>query len=581
VRSILAAGFLATALSRPLWPQCPDGTPPPCARPAGRPTASRPAPTSIAVLDPRNLSPDTADTYLAEGLAEELTSRLGQVGRIVVKARTAVERLRGAAEMSTDELGRALDVTYLVGGSIRRSGPRLRVSVHLLRASTGDQVWASQYDRDATDLLAIQEEIATAVAEAIVGRLAPAERTVLVQRPTRNPVAFDSYLRGSAAYRAGRNQDAMRALRQATSLDSNYAEAFALLSRMYAREYWGSFAPHDSLLVLSRAAVDRAIALAPERRESRLALGYYHYHGFRDYARALEQFSLAQRAAPNDPEVLSAIAFVARRQGRWDVSVSSLERALALDPADTGNVAEMLATLHHLRRWDEADAYLDRYDPDTTLADFETRRVWGLLARGRISEARRMAHRTPRDLRGVVRLASPREVPTLAILIRVDSAIRDTILTGSPASLTFAQRSMLPFLRAASYQALSRDAEALAAYDSIRPMIEMGLRAQPNEAFFHGVLAYVYASLGRPEEARREAELAERLLPTTTDALVGPSLEVNQAWVLVLTGDHDAAIDKLERLMSIPAPITRELLQVDPMYDPLKGNPRFQRLLRP
>jgi TolB-like protein/Tfp pilus assembly protein PilF len=532
------------------------------------------------VLDLRNLSPDTADTYLAEGLAEELTARLGQVGRIVVKARTAVERLRGAAEMSAEELGRALDVTYLVGGSIRRAGLRLRVSVHLLRANTGDQVWASQYDRDAADLLVIQEEIATAVAEAIVGRLAPAERTVLVQRPTRNPVAFDAYLRGSAAFRSGGVQNAIRALRQATSLDSNYGEAFALLSRAYSREYWGSFAPHDSLLVLSRAAADRAIALVPGRRDSHLALGYYYYHGFRDYTRALEQFSLAQRAAPSDPEVLSAIAFVARRQGRWDVSVSSLERALALDPADTGNVAEMLATLQHLRRWDEADRYMDRYDADTSLAGFATRRVWGLLARGRIAEARQMAHRTPRDLMGLLRLASPREVPALPIMIRLDSAVRDTILAGSPASLTFAQRLSLPFLRAVTYQALGRDGEARAAFDSIRALVEVGLSTRPSEPYFHGLLAYVYASLGRPADARREAELAEQILPTTTDALVGPSIELNHAWVLVLVGDHDAATDKLERLLSIPAPITRELLQLDPIYEPLRGNPRFQRLVR-
>ncbi|HWO87694.1 MAG TPA: hypothetical protein VNL98_00935 [Gemmatimonadales bacterium] len=580
MRTILAVGLLAAALNWPLWPQCPDGTPPPCARPAGRLPTSRPAAASIAVLDLRNLSPDTSDTYLAEGLAVELTSRLGQLGRLIVKARTAVERLRRAGEMSAEELGRALDVSYLVGGSIRRSGPRVRVSVHVLRAATGVQVWANQYDREASDLLAIQEEVAAAVAEAIVGRLAPTERSALAQRPTGNPVAFDAYLRGSTAMRAGRTQDALRALRQAVALDSNYADALALMSRAYSREYWGSIFRHDSLLVLARAAADRAVALAPDRRDTRLALGYYHYWGFRDYARATEEFALALRAAPNDPEVLGAIAFVARRQGRWDAHLTNLERALALDPADTANVVELVISLLYLRRWEDAESWMARYDPDTSFADFSTPRVWSLLARGRLDEARRLAHRMPRDLRGLMALSAPRELPTISVFVRIDSAARDTILRGSQASLTLAQRGTVPFLRAFAYQAGGRHAEARAALDSILPMVEMMARVRGDQGEVRSGLAYIYASLGRSDLARREAELAEQLMPTSTDAMIGPSLELNHAAVLVLVGDHDGAVVKLERLLGIPAPITRELLRVDPFWDPLRGNVRFQRLVR-
>ena len=260
--------------------QCPDGSPPPCRTPAARASPS-PPPNSVAVLYFDNLSPDTADAYLADGLTEEIIARLGQIERLRVKSRTAVQHYRGRSVAGPTTLGRALGVPYLVNGTVRRAGPRLRVSVELVRAATGDRVWGDQYDRTQADLLAIQEEIARSVAAAIAGRLLPAERALLFERPTRDPRAYDHFLRGNYYLGQRTPRSVARATdeyRAALRLDPAFLRALARTAYAYALFLdWGwehPSLPAESLLAQGLRAADSATQLDSTASDAWMARGY-------------------------------------------------------------------------------------------------------------------------------------------------------------------------------------------------------------------------------------------------------------------------------------------------------------------
>lgn len=276
-RLIAALAFLCVWSAIGLSAQCPDGTPPPCRTQRAR---SAPAANSVAVLYFENLSPDTADAYLADGLTEEMIARLGGIDRLIVKSRTAVQRFRGRTAGDPAALGRTLGVAHLVSGSVRRAGTRLRVTVELLRATSGTRVWGEQYDRTDADLLAIEADIATAVATAIAGRLLPHQRASLALRPTGNPQAYDLYLQGNHDL-AQRNPRAVaRAIREfeaAARLDSTFARALARAAFGY-----GYFAagwnypglPYDSVMARGNAAVNRALRWDSTSSDAWLARGF-------------------------------------------------------------------------------------------------------------------------------------------------------------------------------------------------------------------------------------------------------------------------------------------------------------------
>jgi TolB-like protein/Tfp pilus assembly protein PilF len=532
---------------------------------------------SVAVLDFHNLSRDTADAFLGDGLAEELTSRLGQVGRLTVTSRAVVQRLPNAATMPIPQIGRTLNVSYLVNGSVRRAGTRLRVSVELLRASTGVQEWSSQYDRSESDLLTLQEEVATAVAQGVTGRLLPAERSRLAVRPTENAEAYELFLRGKAARWL---LEAVAPLERAVALDSGFAAAWAELSWNYSSMFWQYQDRTAARLALSQSAAQRAVRLAPDLAVAHMAMGYYNYWGRRDYANALTEFAAALALQPNDADVHAAMANVARRQGRWEASLASRARGLALAPNDGQELQEMALTLAVLRRHDEASVLMARAvaaAPEQLLNRLFD--VLLALARGGSTEGARAsavwlrAH--PEAVAGFELLKEP--VWPLAI-VRLDTALQTQLLRlPAPASPEGREERLL-----ARAQALSVRGDrpgSIAAYDSLRILVEEVVRERPDDEGFHAILAIAYAGIGRNADAVREAREALRLMPPERDALTGAQLEQTLAQVLLMTGDTAAALDHLERVMAGPALLTPALLRADPLYAPLRGNPRFERLI--
>jgi TolB-like protein/Tfp pilus assembly protein PilF len=332
--------LVAVCATGNLWGQCPDGTPPPCgARPAR--LASAPVPNSVAVIYFDNQSRDTSDAYLADGLTEEITSRLGQLGRLVVTSHTTMERYRAAGDRPEPQaLARTLRVAHLVNGSVRRSGHRIRVSVELLRPRDGVQVWSDAYDRTDADLLAIEEEVARAVATAIAGRLLPGEQATLAVRPTRNPAAYDHLLRGNfflAQRTPVTDRRAIAEYQAATSLDSGFALAFGRIGIAYALAVdWGWPFPGlrtDSLVALGTAAADHALQLDSQSTDGWLARAllrsFLYPATFDGVTQALER---AIALDPRNAEAHHILGVTLNTMGREEAAAAEFRRALDLDP---------------------------------------------------------------------------------------------------------------------------------------------------------------------------------------------------------------------------------------------------------
>ena len=536
---------------------------------------------SVAVLDFDNLSRDTSDTYLSEGLTEELTSQLGQLERLRVASRTAVRRLRDPSHMPLLDISRALNVAYLVNGSVRRSGPHLRVTVELLRAATGAQVWSSQYDRSEQDLLTIQEAVANAVATAVAGRLLPTERTVLTTRPTRSPDAYEAYLRARVLYGeavAARQLEAVALLERAVAIDSGFATAWALLSRVQSNMFWFYVDRSNERLERAKAAANHAAALAPTATETHIALGYIHYWGSRDYGRALQEFSAALVARPNDPEVHAAIANIARRQGSWEQSLSSRTRAIELDPQNRSEIVERGLTLLILRRFDEAEQDFNRaLNPPDFL---EAQMFAAALAVERDGNLQQAAPRVeflaahPEDFVGL----TFHDPGALLPVWRAAGHHQAAILAWSPEP-TAQGRALHYLVVGQALGAQGKRAEAAAAYDSVRTIIETLLTQRPLDDGFHAQLSLAYMGLGRCDDAIREAERAVELLPVSADAFTGPQRLQNLAEVDAGCDHAEQALDRLAYLLSIPSFVTRALLRTDPAYAALHANPRFAQLI--
>ena len=382
--------FLTVGPTDPLTAQCPDGPPPPCRAAAAVRPGAPPAANSVAVLYFENLARDTADNYIADGLTDEITSRLGQVSRLTVSSRTNVRRLRAAAAtMSPTDLGRALSVAYLVNGTVRRAGARLRVNVELLRASTGVQAWSSQYDRSVDDLLEVQEQIAVAVANGIAGQLLPAERAQLTARPTRNAAAYDLYLRAAHAFaNQGQEglQEAIAGYEAALRLDPTFTAARGRIAYAYGWALNWDFpmmgVPAESLVSRGLEAADRAL------REDSLSADAWTGRGFVLFFQATPAYSEAlaalQRAVLLDSGNALAhqnYATVLRRLGNYDQAYAEYQRAiLPGDPSASQTVADLGFIEYARRRYREALAFYD-----SALALGGTRNTWVLRARLRLA----------------------------------------------------------------------------------------------------------------------------------------------------------------------------------------------------
>jgi len=552
-----------------------------------RPPARPPAVPVVAVLPFKSLGPPE-DQYFADGLTEEITSRLAGVGGLRVISRTSAEQYRASAK-PLREIGAALGATYVLEGSVRweRSDTgkgRVRVTPQLIRVSDDTHLWADRIDSEAAAVFALQTHIAERVAGALDVALGAPERGGLSTGGTGNPEAYELYLRGNAIIRSTSDRaevaEAVRLYRRAVELDPRFALALARLGRAYAIQYWLYHDHTDARLTAAKRMADSALALVPELPEGRLALGLYHYWGFFDYGHALEQLEAARIRQPSNSYILAVMAYIRRRQGQWVEAAALMAEAFRLDPLMDARAFDLGDIYMRMRRYPEAEQQFDKaiaLGPDwsnTRAYKAMLHVVWqGDLEKARAAYRDALARIPAGRLFGQTYTAER----ISGAVVTADTALRRA-LDGVTAA-TFAGDSGRYHLIKAEAAWFSGDGRARVAHaDSARRTIEAAFRQVPRDGRLLSRLGVVYSFLGRHEDAIRTGRRAMDLLPLSRDADSGPFLVSNLARSFMLADQPDSAIALLRPLLTVSSWITPAELRADPTWDRLRSHPRFKEL---
>ena len=547
---------------------------------------------SIAVLPFENRSEEKANAYFAEGIQDEILTRLSKIADLKVISRTSTQQYKSAPE-NLPEIAKQLGVAHILEGSVQKSGDAVRVNVQLIKAANDSHLWADTFDRKLTDIFSVESVIVKAVADQVRAKLTGEDEQVIAAKPTDNPEAYDAYLRGLAyslktANNAANALAAQKYLREAVRLDPKFALAWALLSNIDAHGYFvGSLQPTVTLREEARQAAETAFALQPNLGEAILAKGYYHYAFLSDYDTAIRYFERARQLLPNSSRIPESLAYVARRRGQWDRSESFYKEAERLDPRNVYLLSQHAFTYAALRRFPEA---LRKFDQVLNIIPDDVDTVANKAA---IAQAQG-------DLPHASALLAPLHLNVNNNVLALEVQVYQAILERRPTQIITRLKEILAkpdpaagFLNG-EFRFWLGWAEDLggdhgAAYESwrqARSELESFLEKQPDNYALMGGLALTDMFLGDKAAALALSERAMAAIPVEKDAFNGPySIEI-LARVAAQVGEPDRAIASLRKLLSIPndgliaMPLTPELLRLDPMFDPLRGDPRFQELCK-
>jgi TolB-like protein/Flp pilus assembly protein TadD len=540
---------------------------------------------SIAVLPFQSLSDEKENAYFADGMQDDILTNLAKIGDLKVISRMSVMPYRGDAVRNAREIGRALGVATLLEGSVRRVGNRVRVSVQLINANSDEHIWAEDYDRDLTDVFAIQTDLAQKIASALQAKLSPNEKARLDQRPTQNS---DAYLLFVQAHDYANRKEmfpdkylkAVPLFEQAIKLDPTFAPAFAGLSLVESRIYH-SFDPTPGRREKARRNADEALRLQPDLPEGHLALGFSYYYGDRDYERALAEFEIAKRGLPNESEAYFAIGAIQRRQGKWAESNANLEKAATLDPKNTDILINLCFSYMAQRDFETASKILDRVIAASPQS-FQTNILKGFVAiqwKGDLSAAEKVfsSIQPETDSDGLMTMGRAwllilqRKLPEALQVVQQFRG--ETLFNTTTAPCPKA------FLEGQIYRLQGDEAKARTAFEHARVVSDQLLRAAPDDPVRHGQHGLILAALGQKQEAIAEGKRAVELLPESQDAFDGPQVAAALAQIYAETGEFDEAFHLLDHLLAIPTHgLTVPMLKLDPAWDPLRKDPRFQAL---
>jgi eukaryotic-like serine/threonine-protein kinase len=542
----------------------------------------------IAVLPFENMGTPDQD-YFADGITEEITSRLAGISQLGVIARTSAMQYKKTSK-TLSQIGNELGVDYVLQGTIRWGAANgavnhVRVNPALVRVSDATEVWSQSFDADVSDVFKIQSEIAANVAGALGLTLVQGERASLETKPTEHSDAYDLYLRGlDYFHRSYEKQDfeiAIRMLQKATSLDSKYALAYATLSEAHSAMYWFHFDHSAERLASAKEAVDAALRLDPGLIDAHLAMGYYYYWGFLDYDHALQEFSVVEKNRPRDSHLLLAVGSVYRRQGKMELALNYMQKAAEYDPQSGELALNLGQTLRLLRRYPESERTLDRtitLRPDALVGygdkavlyklwDNDSKRTWAVL-----NDALRIGGAgTDPELRYI-------RVTTALLDRKYEEALSlasSNEFTGYESQYLFAPKS---YLLAKIYQGLNQPARARQYFDSTRVLLEEKISKEPLDARYHSLLGLVYAGIGKNEDAIREGKRGFELLPMSREAWRGSFRVFDLAQIDATTGHADEAVELLQQLLSQPTDFSASYIRRLPDFDALHGNKRFQQI---
>jgi TolB-like protein/predicted Ser/Thr protein kinase len=549
-------------------------------RASGTDAASgEPGRAMVAVLPFENLGP-TDQEYFADGITEEITTQLAKMSGLGVISRTSAMQYKGSSK-SLRDIGKDLGVDYVLEGSVRwdkaGNSNNVRISAQLIRINDDTHLWAENFDRVYDQIFALQSEIAQRVAEELDVTLLEPERAALATRPTKNLDAYDLYLRGreknSDAKSLAEVDAGIAMVEQAVALDSTFARAQAYLARIYSNQFFNNL--HRELPRLKQALNAAQIAMrhSANQPSGHLAMGYYHYYGSRDYARALEEFAIAQKMQPNNADVLEAMGYVQRRQGKWEEAVRNISRAVELDPKASDRASNLTQTLVYMRRWDDAKHVIDRgLEIDPTSLGLKVYRAVVILEEtgdgaaakeildsitpkyGPIANFAAECNIYMRDYEGV-----HRELPNLRAYPAMDT-------------------TSYYVTRATAYFFQNRLDKVQLYGDSALAYLELKHAGQSDNAGFVAGYALVLALAGRFDEAKIYMDRASEMLPIKKDALAGADIHSSRMIYYLSIHDYEAALDEIELLLSIPSTLSPAILRAHPGFDAIRENPRFKKL---
>jgi serine/threonine protein kinase/Flp pilus assembly protein TadD len=553
----------------------------------------------VAVLPFENLSPNPDNAYFAEGIQEEILTRLASIADLRVISRTSTQQYQSKPR-NLREIAKQLRVANILEGSVQKTADQVRVTVQLINAQTDSHLWAETFDRKLTDILGVESEIAKRIAESLQAKLSGREEQALAAKPTNNPEAYDAYLRALAFEARGANffypsfdlvSKAVGFYERAVRLDPDFALAWARLSRVDAFLFFNQATPYSAdLRDGAKRALENAQKLDPKSPETLVALGYYQYRVLRDYAGAKTTFGRASKMLPGGSTVPQALALITRREGRWDESVAYLQQALVLNPRDMDLITEAAHNYAILRQFPAALKLFDRAldiapnDLDTMAAKADI-----YQAQGNLAEAAKML--VQGDAQTNSDFAFGIKITQLRLERNYGEAVR--LLQAHLAQFHFANeydKVASQFVLAFTQRIAGDTAGAKVTAEQARNTLEQLPRGELDSALDVATLSVsvsqVCAATGDKDSALKAAQRAINLWPRAKDALTGPAFEENLALIQTMVGENSRAISTLAQLLQTPypgwtyltAPVTPARLRLDPFWDTLRGDPAFQKL---
>ncbi len=549
----------------------------------------RPMPAGIAVLPFENLSQDKENAFLADGVQDDVLTKLAKIAHLKVISRTSVMQYRG--ERNTRQIGNALRVSHVLEGSVRKTGTRFHMNAQLIDTRSNAHVWAEQYDGDLNEVFAIQSEIAQKVAEHLQANLSVLEKKAINQKPTGDVLAYESYIKAKDAVESYADRDDQRRslieaidlLSDATGRDPGFALAYCYCARAHALMFFLGFDSTPARSALAEQAVNSALRLSPDLSEAHLAKADCYFRCYRDYERASDELARARPGLPNSASFFMLAGYIDRRRGRWDDATGEFEKAADLDPRSLNAVNFLGDHYRQLRRFDQARRWwlkqARQFAPHARL--FEAFAAWmDFSATGHTTKFRAALQALPLEINPAAAITSVR---VLIELTEHDYSEARRVLTASPLS-QFQDIDYTFYYPRAWYEAQIARAEgdelkAREAWTAARQALEVKPQAHHDDPRTLAVLAQIDAGLGRKEQAISEGRRAVDLMPISKDAYDGPLVLQGLAQVYVWTGEKERAMEVLEKLVRFPDYVAYGYLLRDPIWDPLRGDPRFEKIL--
>jgi serine/threonine protein kinase/TolB-like protein/lipopolysaccharide biosynthesis regulator YciM len=551
-----------------------------------RPQAAQ-VPDGIAILPFDSLSPEKENAFFADGVYDGVSTKLAKVANLKIISHNSVARFRG--NHNAQEIGRALNVAYLLEGSVRRDAGKIHLNVQLIAARNNAPVWAQEYDRDLNDVFTLQSEIAQKVADRLGAQTSSAEKAAIQEPPTADIIAYDQYLRAKdlingISFSARAKEDLVQAvqlLEQAVARDPSFFLAYGELAGAHDRMYFLGFDHTDARLKLSEAAIQTIRRLRPDSGETHLALAQHYYWAYSDFDRAKQELAVARKTLPNESRIPLLTAYVDRRQGRWEKAADEMKKALQLDPRALSILQQLSITYEGLRRYREMAATLDR-----ALA-IAPKDVPSRVRRASVDLQWRANAKPLRTTIETILAEDPNAAPLLVEQWRVlafsqrDAAAADRAMAAMPSDGCYDDNIPFPnsWCRGLAARLRGEESTAHAAFSEARKELEQKAQDQPSYAAALCALGVVDAFLGNKENAVREGERAAELMPVGKSAYEGALLIKNLAIIYAWTGEKDRAIERLTEAVKLPNDVSYGNLRLNPLWDPLRGDPRFEALV--